>query len=211
MADSPPRGEFALRLTPLPTGDDRVREHGIRPAAMPGAHAGDRGPHDCGVGALGRAEVVRTHGGLEIRDGVDRHAGDLDAPADVIECGRQMHAGRAQQGRREAQPGGRVVIAAAHDDARTGVDESLEGLREQAHRVRCGHGAVVDITRDEHRLDPLGPHDLHELIERARLHTQHPDVLERPAQVPVGGVQRPHGFQARWEHRQPLGGWARVA
>ena len=65
---------------------------------------------------------------------------------------------------REAEPDGRVV-AAAHDDARPGVDEAHEGLGEQLDGVGDG---PVDVTADEHRVDPLVTDDLDEVVEVGR-------------------------------------------
>ena len=88
------------------------------------------------------------------------------------------------------------MVAAADDDLRTGVDEPDQALREQLDGLGRGHRPVVDVAADEHGVDPLGAHDVDEVVEVGRLGVEQPHLVERASQVPVGGVDQPHGTHA---------------
>ena len=75
-------------------------------------------------------------------------------------------------------------------------------LREQGHGVRGREGAVVDVAADEDGVDALGADHLDEVVEVRRLGPEEPDTVERAPQVPVGGVEEPHGTHARRGDRQ---------
>ena len=51
---------------------------------------------------------------------------------------------------------------------------------------------VVDVAGDDHQVDLLGLHDLQHVVDVGSLGAEHPDTVERPSQVPVGGVQDAH-------------------
>ena len=52
--------------------------------------------------------------------------------------------------------------------------------------------AVVDVAGDDDQVDPLGLDDLEQVVDVRRLVREHPLAVERPAQVPVGGVEDAH-------------------
>ena len=60
-----------------------------------------------------------------------------------------------------------------------GVDEAHQGLGQQLDGVGGRHRPVVDVTADEHRVDPLGAHDLDEVVEVGRLGVEQPHLVER--------------------------------
>ena len=76
---------------------------------------------------------------------------------------------------------------------RAGVDEPHQALREQLDGLGRGHRPVVDVAADEHGVDPLGAHDVDEVVEVGGLGVEQPHLVERAPQVPVGGVDQPHG------------------
>ena len=75
--------------------------------------------------------------------------------------------------------------------------------REQLDGVGGGHRAVVDVAAHEHGVDPLGAHDLDEVVEVGGLGAEQPHLVERASQVPVGGVDQPHGSHATSGVRHP--------
>ena len=68
-------------------------------------------------------------------------------------------------------------------------DQRLVG---QPHRVDLRQRPVVDVTGDDDEVDPLGLDDLEQVVDVRRLVREHPLAVERPAQVPVGGVEDAH-------------------
>lgn len=178
--------------------DDRA----AAPRGGVGPHPGHGGSQHPGVGALGGAEVVGDQSRLEVGERVDRDVADHHRAADVGDGGAQVDPGALEQARGEAEPRGRVVVAAGDDDPGAGVDQALEGLGQQLHGVGGGQRTVVDVAADQHGVDRLGAHDLDQVVEVGGLGPEQPDTVERAPQVPVGGVQQPHGAHARRPVRQ---------
>ena len=58
-----------------------------------------------------------------------------------------------------------------------------------------GHRAVVDVAGDEHDVDRLGGHDLGQPAQHRLLLGEQVGAVQRPADVPVGGVQQAHGAE----------------
>ena len=154
-------------------------------------------PQDAGVGALGGAEGLGGEGRLEVGEGVHRDVAEHDRPADVGDGGAHVDAGALEEVAREPQAGGRVVVAAGEHDLGTGVDEPHQRLGEQRDGVGGRHRAVVDVAADEDGVDPLGAHDLDEVVEVGGLGVEQPHLVERAPQVPVGGVDQPHTRNGR--------------
>ena len=149
-------------------------------------------------GRLG-LQLPCDHGRLEVRQGVDIHLANPDRASDAGDRRAHMGTGPLQQAPREAQPSRRVMVAGGDDDLCTGVNDPLQGLREQGDGVGGGVGPVVDIAGHQDRLNPLRAHDLHQVVEVVRLRTKQSDTVERASQVPVRGVQQPHAMS---RHRQ---------
>ena len=168
-----------------------------------GAHPGHRGAQHAGVGALAGAEGIGGQGGLEVGEGVHRDVAEQHRPADVGDGRAQVQPGPLEQVGGEPEPDGGVVVAAADHHLRAGVDEAHHRLREQLDGVGGGHRAVVDVAADEHGVDPLTAHDLDEGVEVGGLGTEQPHLVERASQVPVGGVDQPHGSHATSAVRHP--------
>ena len=120
-----------------------------------GTHPRHRGAQHAGVGALPSAQGIRGQGRLEVGQGVHGGVAEEHRSADVGDRGAQVQAGALEQPRREPEPDGGVVVPAAHDNPRTGVDEPEQGLREQLDGLGGGHRPVVDVAADEHGVDPL--------------------------------------------------------
>ena len=135
---------------------------------------------------------------------MDRDAADEDGGPDRLERAADVHARAGEQARGEPEPDRRVVVAAREDDLGAGVDEPFERVGEEGDGVGRRHRAVVDVAGDEDGVDPLGPDGLDEVVEEPRLGGEQPHLVERAAQVPVGGVDQAHTVRlggpptARW-------------
>lgn len=94
-----------------------------------------------------------------------------------------------------------VVVPGHHDDGHAEAENEVgEGLVEQGHRLGRRHGPVEDVAGHEHGLDarPLGEVD--DLPQEDPLVFEQVGPVERPPQVPVGGVREPHGLPLRARH-----------
>ncbi len=85
------------------------------------------------------------------------------------------------------------MVAAADDDLGAGVDEPQHGLREQLDGLGRGHRAVVDVAADEHGVDPLGAHDVDEVVEVGGLGSR----AAPPGGTSAPGASRRCGSAAR--------------
>ena len=125
------------------------------------------------------------------------------APAGSVEqhrrCGRAD--GRCAGGCRrasissgaEAEPAGRVVVAADQHDPGAGAGQPAQRVVAQRDGVDRRQRPVVDVAGDQHRVDPLGPHRLDQEVDEPRLgaDSRSSRWKDRP-EVPVGGVQQAH-------------------
>ena len=69
----------------------------------------------------------------------------------------------------------------------------MERVVGERDRVDGGKGTVVDVARHDHEVDLFGLDGLDQVVDVRRLHREEVLAVERPAQVPVGGVQQAHG------------------
>ena len=103
-----------------------------------------------------------------------------------------MHAGGIDQRRAESEPGGRIVIAADHDDPRARITQPDERVLAKQDGIQRRHRPVVDIAADEHRVDPLRTHHPDQGIEELGLGFPQVSAVQRAAEMPVGGVKDAH-------------------
>ena len=75
--------------------------------------------------------------------------------------------------------------------------EPGERVVAERDRVDAGQRAVVHVAGDQDHVDRLGAHHLDEVIDIGRLRRQQVLAVQRPAQVPVGGVQQAHTRDCR--------------
>ena len=136
-ADTPPTAMSRSDSLRDPAGDEGVGHDDGAPAALlgVGAHPGHRGAQHAGVGALGGAQGIGGQGRLEVGQGVHGDVAEEHRPADVGDRGAQVQAGPLEQARREPEPDGGVVVAAADHDLRAGVDEPRARLCESSSTV----------------------------------------------------------------------------
>ena len=81
------------------------------------------------------------------------------------------------------------MVAAGQHHLRAGAGQPHQGVVEQADDVDARQRAVVDVAGDQDDVDRLVADDGDELVDEGALGVKHPDAVERPAQMPVRGVQ----------------------
>ena len=113
-----------------------------------------------------------------------------------------MDAGEVDEPAVEAQAPRRVVVAARHHHPRPRRGQPVEGLVGQGHRVDRRQRPVVDVTGDHHEVDLLLLDGGDQVVDVRRLRGEEVLAVERPAEVPVGGVQQAHASNARSGRRQ---------
>jgi hypothetical protein len=136
-------------------------------------------------------------GRLEVGERVDPDIADEHRSGDVGEAGTHVHTGPLEQPGGEAEADRAVVVSAGQHDLRPGVDEPEQRLGEERDGVGGGERTVVDVAADQHGGHRLRPHRVDEVVEEGGLGAQEPDTVEGATQVPVGGVEEPHGIHAR--------------
>jgi hypothetical protein len=95
-----------------------------------------------------------------------------------------------------------IVVAGDRHHRGPGLSQLGQGVVEELHRLGRGNRPVVDVARDEHRIDGSLLGELHDPGQGSRLVLEQGAPVEIPAQVPVGGVKQPHhGFSS--ERRDP--------
>src|SRR5580692_7569490 len=75
----------------------------------------------------------------------------------------------------------------------TRAAEPGERVLAERDRVHRRDGPVVDVARDEDGVHALGARGLDEVVEERRLRFSQVGPVERPPEMPVRGMQEPHG------------------
>ena len=151
------------------------------------------------AGLTGRRTVVarQADGGLQVRHAVDGDRAVLVVQDDRLgqpaRPGPQVDARRVDERAVDPEPPGGVVIAADQDHPSARRPEPDERVLIVGDRVHRRDGPVVDVARDEHGVHALGCHRVDEVVEECRLRVSQIGPMERPPEVPVRGVQEPHG------------------
>ena len=174
-----------------------------------GAHALHGRVEHGRVRALG-AEGFAVQVGLEIGDAVRRERDSIDAldeerTPDVVDRRAQVQARLREQRPGEAEAGGGIVVARG-DEHRARAGNADDRLLPQGDGGQGWHGAVVDIAGHDDQLDPLALDEPDEPHDEGALVLQDVYPVERPAQVPVGGVKHAHAgrLAARPDSRATL-------
>ena len=158
---------------------------------------------------LARGQLTADRVRLQVRHPVHGHrpVGVLedDRPGQRARPGAQVHARLLQQPATEPEPARRVVVAADQHDARAGVVQPEQGVLAQLDGVHRRHRAVVDVPGDQDRVHLLGAGHVHQVIKKCRLRRPQIRAVQRPAQVPVRGVQQSHGPDPSPWHRHYAG------
>ncbi len=191
-------GTLALALEA--SGDERVGREDAALAGPRGAErAGDAGrAHRPLVVDIRVAVHVPGLGGVGERQRRDAHRAVLVAQDDgrgrLRQLAHEVQSARAQQLPREPDAGAAVVVAGDGDDGDAeAVDELGEDVVEEVHRLGGRHRAVVQVAGDDHGRRPDLGGELDQLLQHVLLVGGEVLVVEQPAEVPVGGVDEPHG------------------
>jgi hypothetical protein len=85
------------------------------------------------------------------------------------------------------------VVARGHDHRGPRAEQPADDPVEHGRRVRGGHRPVVDVAGDQHHVDRLLGDHARQPREHRLLLGQQLGAVQRPAEVPVRGVQEAHG------------------
>jgi hypothetical protein len=164
------------------------------------AHA--LGVHARGLGGVELEELLGAHG-VALRDERHEHQphrlarGGLERDdATVLGAGRVAEHGDARgavQGCRRVEQVLVVVIAADRDDERARGPEREQGFLHHLLRLGRRRRRFEQVAGDEHEVDLFGRRDLGDLREHRSVLIETRPAAQRCADVPVGGVQQPHG------------------
>ena len=111
---------------------------------------------------------------------------------------RRWMPGAVDQPGADAEPAGRVVVAGDHHRGHAEVGEPVQGVVEQLDGGERRHGPVVDVARDEHRVDlALARPWRRGGRGRRAWASSRLTRWKRPAQMPVGRVQKSHDPRRR--------------
>ena len=134
---------------------------------------------------------------IEIGQGVDVEAvpavgiRDDDGAVDLGGAGADGQALPQEVGA-EAEALGGVVIARSEDHPGD-VRQAAQGVVQEPDGIGGRDGAVVDVARHDDGIDGLAAGELDEVIGEGLLGVIEDAPVEGAPQVPVGGVQDPHG------------------
>ena len=192
--------DVALALAGQSARDERVRQHD-RPGARRaggevGADAVHRRRHHGLVGAGRQVPGAGEDVGLEVGDAVDGDRAVLVVEqhglVDATGVGAQVDPGEVDQPGVEAEAAAGVVVARGDHHPCSGGAQPVKGLVGQLDGVDGGQCPVVDVAGHDHEIDLLGLDRLDQVVDVRRLRGEEVLAVERPAQVPVGGVQDAH-------------------
>ena len=196
----PADADVALGLAGLAARHEGVRQHDGAGAGRAGrevaAYAVEGDGQRCLVGAHGQAPRLGQRQRVEEGEAVDGDrtvlVGQPDGGADPGGVGADEDAGGVDQPRAEPEPLRGVVVAAGQHDPGARARQPGQRLVGEPDGVDRRQRSVVDVTGDDDEVDPLGLDDLEQVVDVGRLVREHPLAVERPAQVPVGGVEDAH-------------------
>ena len=85
------------------------------------------------------------------------------------------------------------MIAGDRHDPRTRPVQTHQRLIKQRHRIGRRNRPVVEIPRDDHEVDLGLRRQPHKPVNSRRLLRQQRLTVECPTQMPVRGMEQPHG------------------
>ena len=135
--------------------------------------------------------------GIEVGQGVDDEGVPAvgvrqdDAAVQPARAGADEEA-LAHEVRGEAEAPRGVVVPGGEDDPGP-LGQAAQGAIEEGHRVIRRDGAVVDVPGDDDGVDPLLGDELDEVVGEEGMGVVEDAAVEGPAQMPVRGVEDPHG------------------
>ena len=106
--------------------------------------------------------------------------------------GHHGHTDQPEQLGERFQPSRRVVVARDGHDRDTGLVQADQRLEDEGVGLRGRGVLVVQVARHEDGVRPLLDRDPHDFAQGLLELLGPGTAAERPADVPVGGVQEPH-------------------
>lgn len=103
----------------------------------------------------------------------------------------------AEQTGLEAEPCGRVVVAAGDDDTGTRLVQGHQRIAQQGVGGAGRSGGIEHVSRDDDDIDRVVANLCGERSENLGESVHGRVAMERPADVPVGGVQDAHTHTVR--------------
>jgi D-tyrosyl-tRNA(Tyr) deacylase len=172
----------------------------------PAMTAGDRLLREMGVSGQQHASGLGLQVGQRVHADIAGPIGQHDRSRHPRRVRTQMDPRGIDERRTETEPGGRIVIPAGDHHPRAGVTQAHQCVFTQLHRIERGDSAVVHVTADQHRINPLGAHDPHQLVEKLGLGRTQVSTVQRTAEMPVRRVKEAHEKDRRTGLRQNTGG-----
>ncbi|CAM5308125.1 hypothetical protein SAURM35S_06818 [Streptomyces aurantiogriseus] len=196
----PADGDVPLAVAGLAAGDEGVGQDDGARAPRAGGEVGADAVHGGGehrlVARLLRAELVLHQGGFEVGQAVEGDVtvgvGEHHGHPGRRGVGLQMDAGASDQPGAHAEPPRGVVVPGDHHCRHAQLGEPVQGVVEQLDGGQRRHRPVVHIARHDHRVHLALTHGGAEMADELGLGTEHVHPVERPAEMPVGSVQKPH-------------------
>ena len=200
-----------------PAADPAVRhDHDRRriPRALGvGPDAAGRVPEHPGVPAgdlvLARGQLTATASGS--RYGTPYTASGAvgvledDRPGQRGGPGAQVHACLLQQPAAEPEPRAESWLPLISTMRAPASCSRSRASSHSSNGVHRRHRAVVDVPGDQDRVHLLGAGHVHQVIQECRLRRPQIRAVQRPAEVPVRGVQQSHGPDPSPGHRHYAG------
>ncbi|PSK65423.1 hypothetical protein B0E53_02643 [Micromonospora sp. MH33] len=101
--------------------------------------------------------------------------------------------GSLQQPGTDSQPSRRVMVAGNDDHLRPGLQhEPGLCLVPQTDRIRRRHRPVVEVTGDEHSIDPFTASNLDQMIDECLVRIVQAETVQMATQMPIRGVKKSH-------------------
>jgi hypothetical protein len=104
-----------------------------------------------------------------------------------------MDSAQSLASRAETEPPGTVVVTRDHRHLGPGGANGVETPVEQAHGILGRQRTVVDVTGHHHQVDPLFGDKTGQPTEKGLLVILERLAFESATDVPVAGVNDPHG------------------
>ena len=104
-----------------------------------------------------------------------------------------VDAGSLQQPGADSEAGRRVMVAGDDDHLRPGLQHKPGlCLVPQTDRIRRWHRPVVEVTGDEHGIDPFTASNLNQMIDESLMRIVQAETVQMATQMPIRGVKESH-------------------
>ncbi len=195
-------GDVALAGAGLRAGDEGMGQDdraGTRPGGEVFSDPVHRCAQDCLVAGGGGVEALSYQGGLEVGQTVEGDVAVLVleqyGAGHVVGVGAQVDAGVFDQSGVHAESAGRVVVPADHDEGDLQLGKLREDPLEQVDGLQWRDRPVVDVACYGYDVHMFVSYHVDQVLDEEALGGEEGFAVEGAAQVPVRGVQDPHGLR----------------